>query len=275
MIIKTLIDDRIASGASPSLHAEHGLSLYVETRDRKILLDTGGGYHLTGNAAVMGVDLSSIDAVILSHGHKDHIGGLSPFLAVNHRARIYLSRRIFQQFSMRVCGLSFPIGDNRRFPGEWKARSYLVDQFHAIDDKTYLISGFHGPASHLLRAGGMPDDFSHEMILVIQSRRGAVIFTGCCHSGLPAILQRVAALLPYAFPCTIIGGLHLISFPKLGIGRMDTQSMDVLTRMVQRGSISQVYTCHCTGKRPFTKLRSELGSKIQYIGTGSVISIPS
>ena len=275
MIIRTLIDDRMAPGAPPSLHAEHGLSLYVETKDRRILLDTGDGSHLIGNAAGMGVDLSSLDTVILSHGHKDHIGGLSSVLAANHHARIYLSKHIFQQFSMRVCGLSFPIGDNRSFPAEWKRRAFLVDQFHAIDDNIVLVSGFHGPLSRLLYAGGVRDDFPHELVFVIQTGCGAVIFTGCCHSGLPAILQRVSTLLPNAFPCTIIGGLHLIPFPKFGIGRIDAQSMEVLIRMVQSGAISKIYTCHCTGKRPFEKLRQELGSKVQYIGTGSVISISS
>ena len=56
--------------------AEHGLSVYIETRKHRLLLDTGQSDAVVKNAEVLGVDLSLVDTVVLSHGHYDHSGGI-------------------------------------------------------------------------------------------------------------------------------------------------------------------------------------------------------
>ena len=70
--------------------AEHGLSLYIETEKHKLLLDTGQTDAVVKNAEVLGVDLSLVDTVILSHGHYDHSGGILPFSQINHTAQIIM-----------------------------------------------------------------------------------------------------------------------------------------------------------------------------------------
>lgn len=69
---------------------EHGLSFYVETKKHKLLIDTGASDMFIQNAECLGVDLTQIDTVILSHGHYDHSGGLLPFAKLNPSAKIYL-----------------------------------------------------------------------------------------------------------------------------------------------------------------------------------------
>ena len=58
---------------------EHGLSVYVETKKHKILLDTGATGAFAENAKKLGIDLKAIDTVVLSHGHYDHSGGILTF----------------------------------------------------------------------------------------------------------------------------------------------------------------------------------------------------
>ncbi|MEE1072178.1 MAG: MBL fold metallo-hydrolase, partial [Cellulosilyticum sp.] len=74
---------------------EHGLSLYIETNNHKILFDTGQTGAFIENAKRLGVKLEEINLVVLSHGHYDHTGGLQAFLKVNSQAPIYLSTYAF------------------------------------------------------------------------------------------------------------------------------------------------------------------------------------
>ena len=70
--------------------AAHGLSFYVETDNHKLLFDSSPSELVICNARKLGVDLSSVDTVILSHGHYDHSGGILPFVEINPRAKIYM-----------------------------------------------------------------------------------------------------------------------------------------------------------------------------------------
>ena len=70
---------------------EHGLSILLETDKHHILLDTGASDVFIRNAEKMGIDLSTVDYVFISHGHSDHAGGLKHFLNINERAKVVVS----------------------------------------------------------------------------------------------------------------------------------------------------------------------------------------
>ena len=71
---------------------EHGLSFYIETKNHKILMDTGATDAFLENAKVLNVDLAKVDTVIISHGHYDHTGGLLAFAKLNPEAKIYIQK---------------------------------------------------------------------------------------------------------------------------------------------------------------------------------------
>ena len=82
--------------SSDSVTAEHGLRLFIETENAKILFDMGQTDAFANNARVLGIDLSSADLAVLSHGHYDHGGGLTKFLELNRTAPVYLSPHAFE-----------------------------------------------------------------------------------------------------------------------------------------------------------------------------------
>lgn len=87
MRIVTLIEN---TPGDPRCACEHGLSLYLETHDHRLLMDTGSTGAFADNAEALGIDLTRVDTVVLSHGHYDHAGGLLRFAALNPGAPIYL-----------------------------------------------------------------------------------------------------------------------------------------------------------------------------------------
>nr|MCR5032788.1 MBL fold metallo-hydrolase [Lachnospiraceae bacterium] len=89
MKIVNLIEN--TEGTSGCAYA-HGLSFYVETKKHKLLLDLGPSEETLRNARHLGIDLTRVDTVILSHGHYDHSGGILPFTQINPHATIYMQR---------------------------------------------------------------------------------------------------------------------------------------------------------------------------------------
>ena len=83
-----LVDNRTTD---PVLETEHGLSIFLETDRHRILLDTGASDMLIRNAERLGIDISTVDYVFISHGHSDHAGGLKHFMAVNETAKVIAS----------------------------------------------------------------------------------------------------------------------------------------------------------------------------------------
>jgi 7,8-dihydropterin-6-yl-methyl-4-(beta-D-ribofuranosyl)aminobenzene 5'-phosphate synthase len=90
MKIITLVEN--TCGAENCI-AEHGLSIYIETEKHKLLLDTGQTDAVVKNAEDLGIDLTAVDTVILSHGHYDHSGGILPFSELNHTAQIIMQKK--------------------------------------------------------------------------------------------------------------------------------------------------------------------------------------
>ena len=83
--ITTLVENSVYG---KGLQGEHGLSLLVDTGEHRLLFDTGASDLFIRNAGALGIDLGDVDFLVLSHGHRDHTGGLHHFLAMNHKAKV-------------------------------------------------------------------------------------------------------------------------------------------------------------------------------------------
>lgn len=266
--LTVLADDRANGG----LCAEHGLAVLVETGDARILFDTGQGKSLQANAGLLGVDLSSIDDVVLSHGHYDHTGGLAAVLASNTVARVYLHPAAADaKFARnpapphREIGMPTP---SREALGA--ARGRVVWNWNAMEVAPGVIAtgGIPGPAPaaagrfYLDPGCTRPDPFADEQALVIETVRGLAVLTGCAHAGLPAALDCCRRLCGGRSVLAVFGGFHLAA--------ATDEELDSAAATLQASGVEVVGPCHCTGERGRRWLQERLPGRVTETAAGTV-----
>ncbi len=280
MHITTLIENDALEGRD-DLIAEFGLSIHIRTGNRQILFDTGTTGAFADNAVVLGIDLSEVDAAVLSHQHFDHGGGLGRFLENNGRAPVYLREaetadRYFKALAVikRPIGLDLDLLE--RFP----------DRFEFIKDEKEIAPGVFlitriGRAHdrpkgnhHLFveRDGSLiPDPFDHELLMVVLEDDGMVIFTGCSHSGVLNLIEAAVDRFPEVPVKAIIGGFHLIGSPIFNTMAGSNSEVEAIGRKILSFSPSRVYSAHCTGVKGFQALKGVMGDTLESFHTGTCI----
>ncbi|QVK18211.1 MBL fold metallo-hydrolase [Mycoplasmatota bacterium] len=274
MIIKTLVEN---TSKSEEFNCEHGLSLYIETKKHKLLFDLGVSDLFIENAQKLGVDLSLVDSVVISHGHYDHGGGLKEFLKINSKAIIYLHQEAFKEhYSIRSKGEKVYIGLDKELMDN--KRIIFVNDNLKIDDELEIISNIKGkkllPLSNqnlLMKVDSsyVQDDFKHEQNLIIREDELTVLLAGCCHKGIVNIIESISKI--YKKPLDyVIGGFHL---HKLLSNK--PEELELLKKIGQylKNTESMYYTCHCTGIEPYEILKGIMEDKIEYLSTGNILTI--
>lgn len=260
MIVKVLIEN---TSENDLFHAEHGLSLYIETEKHKILFDMGQSSSFAKNAITMGIDLSDIDIALLSHGHYDHGGGLKRFLELNTKASIYLSRYAFEPYYDSVekyIGLDINLKNSNRL--------VFTDDILELDDTLTLCSCNQmehkfNPSRHglnVLKDGKLiPDDFRHEQYLLIKENNKRILISGCSHKGVLNIMNQFN-------PDVFIGGFHFM--------KLETSSKILTNSAIELLSYpTKYYTCHCTGTEQYNQLKDIMSDKLNYLSTGDELAI--
>lgn len=274
MMVKVLSEN---TAASKNFGCEHGLSLYVETDKHRLLFDTGSSGLFAENAVKLGVDLSTVNMAILSHGHYDHGGGLKTFLNKNTQAKVYVHERAFEpHYADRPNGTKAYIGlDTGLLPNK---RFVFCRERVRIDEELELFSEIRGETSvpsgnaELYRKeenAFLSDDFAHEQNLVIYQNGRVLLIAGCAHRGIVNIV-RYFRTVNGRFPDIVIGGFHLHSH---GSGKNEAaETVDAVAReLIQTGA--QYYTCHCTGQEAYKRLKAAMGKQIGYLSAGSRLAI--
>lgn len=220
MKILTLIENRCERD---DLIAEHGLSLYIEKDNKKILLDTGESGKFIENAKTMGININDIDILVLSHGHYDHVGGVEKFLNENSKAKVYLKSAVKEECYAKRLGISKYIGIDKNILKEHFHRLVFVDKLSEIDKDIFIITDIvkeyslpEGNKYLYIKENGelKKDDFKHELILVIKEKNGLVMFTGCAHSGILNMIKSVKNNFPKEHIKAVLGGFHLMVIPE-------------------------------------------------------------
>jgi 7,8-dihydropterin-6-yl-methyl-4-(beta-D-ribofuranosyl)aminobenzene 5'-phosphate synthase len=243
--VVTLIEDTKIN-ESKDIVGGHGLSLYIERNGQRILFDTGPSSQFIRNSEKLGIDIKKIDLVIISHTHMDHLGGLPFFLWTNKKANVYLSKNALKNQAFRA--LYSKMGE-RAFK-----RIRFVDQSTEIAQDIFIFTEVE--ERHPIR-----DRVDHEIILVIESNKKLVIFSGCSHGEILNIIGTVTRMFPNIYIKAVIGGFHLTETTK--------DFVEQIGKEISKYFIERIYTCHCTGVENYRILKTILGAKIEYISTGS------
>ncbi|MBQ4505861.1 MAG: MBL fold metallo-hydrolase [Firmicutes bacterium] len=243
------------------LGCEHGLSLYVELKDKVILFDAGASGLFAENAEKLGKDLSKVDLAILSHGHNDHSGGLSRFIELNDHAPIYINKHAFEPHynaAGKFIGMDLSLLDSGRV-------ILTEDEARLGEGLTlYSCNGFekhHDVGNFGMSAviGGktVPEDFRHEQYLLIEEDGKRVLLSGCSHKG-------VMDIADWFKPDVLIGGFH---FEKLPIDDTMKGYAEFLNSLP-----TEFYTCHCTGAAQYEFMQQYM-DRLHYLSGGMTIEL--
>ena len=273
MRIVTLMEN---TTKSESIRAEHGLSLYIETQNHKLLSDCGCTDAFLENAKTLGVDLQSVDSVFLSHGHYDHSSGILPFAAINSNASIYMQENALLPYYHKTETEERYIGIDPAI-GELEQLTVLSGDI-IIDEELALFANVTGrelwPKGNLelkKKVGNdfIQDEFDHEQYLVITEGNKKVLISGCAHNGILNILDHYYHLYG-AYPDAVISGFHMKK--KSGYTTEDIATIKETAERLSKLP-TKFYTGHCTGEEPYEMMKEIMDGQLEYVYSGRVIEI--
>lgn len=262
----------IENTAKENFYAEHGLSLYIEYRGKKILLDGGQSDRFWKNAEQMGIDLKQTEISVLSHAHYDHGDGLEIFLEKNSQAVLYVNKNAgencyggedFHYIGLKP-GFLKKFGPRiRRVDGKYKIAEGIFLLAHSTPglEKTGLENKLYRKEKNVLTG----DNFNHEQSLILEVKQGLVIFNSCSHSGADVILDEVQKEFPGEKVYAFFGGLHL--------SKWQEKEVQAYGEKLKKYNVERIITGHCTGEEACRILEKVLGSSVERMTSGKVIEI--
>lgn len=261
------------------LKADFGLSLYIEFGNKKILLDTAGTGKCLENAEALGIDLHSLDAIVLSHGHFDHTDGIISLIENGvTNVPVYISRYAFSERYWRrtddgefyfptMAGISPSYLQRKQVP----FRALCTDCYE-LGENIYILTNIGRSCEFetvcpddFVKLGNdyIIDDYRDECVLVINTPSGLAVLTGCGHHGIINIISHIEKM--FGKPVTaFIGGTHLVAFGE--------ERTELTIEALKSSNLKLLCAGHCTG--PYAmKAFSEKLPFFKPLHTGTTIEI--
>ena len=255
---------------------EHGFACLIETDKGDYLFDTGQGFGIVTNALALGKDLKRIEAVMISHGHYDHTGGLPAVLKLKGSVPVYGHPGMFferywsKDGEKRYIGIPY----RRPFLESLGARFQLNTGMVEVGPGVYLTGEIpratpfeksdanmtvHPPGADPIH----PDPIQDDLSLIVDSDKGLILILGCAHAGMVNIINYTLEKMDRDRIHAIIGGTHL--------GFSSEDQFDETIRVIDQYRIERIGVSHCTGLAKAATLFNLLGDRFFFGSVGAVL----
>jgi len=262
-----------AFGETAGLTKDWGFSALVEHNGKRILFDTGNNAAIfEHNVKALGVDLTKLDFVVISHRHADHTTGLRYVLSVNPHVTVYVPADGANGFGGAPLPDAFFRADDslpvkmRYFEGTEPAhltfgKLYDAGNFVLVNQLTEVSPGIFLVRTVSQKAGSLD---LPELTLAIKRLDGLLLVDGCSHAGIEAILGATSAVDPRTE--IVFGGLHLVTTPLVEIDAL-------VENLKTKWKVQRIAPGHCTGEPAFARLRKAYGENYLYAGLGTTVKL--
>jgi len=261
-----------------NLLGERGLSILVETDEANILFDTGRSISASHNAELLGIDLSQIDKIVLSHGHYDHTGGLRQILRrMRKRIEIIAHPDIWavkyehrEGQEDRYIGIPF----HRQTLESLGARFKLTTKPVRITvnimttGEIPMVTDYEEIEPYLLVKEGnrfKPDKLLDDQALIINTEPGLVVILGCAHRGIINTLYHARQLTGVKTIYTVLGGCHLMDATE--------ERVWLTIAALKELGVQRLGVSHCTGLPASAIMAQEFGDRFFFNNAGTRISL--
>ena len=258
---------------------EWGLSILVETEGLSLLLDCGQSISAVHNADILGIDLSKIDNIILSHGHYDHTGGLHPVLRrMRKRIKIIAHPDIWaakysrhQGQADHYIGIPYRQEELESLGACFKLRTEPTRITDSIitSGEVPMVTDFEeiAPNLQVKGAGGFQQDkLLDDQALIMKTGAGLVVILGCAHRGIINTLYHAQQLTGVKKIHMVLGGCHLIDAPQ--------ERVRLTINVLKELGVERLGVSHCTGLPAASTMAQEFGEQFFFNIAGTITKLP-
>ena len=275
MKITVAMDNTVPISAKRPFLGEHGFSLVIEHADRRILLDAGQSSAIVNNLSLLGIPADSIDAVVVSHGHYDHAGGLYHILShARKKIPVFAHPDIFSSRFSTAGGLRQYIGvphTQEQLSGlgaTWNLSvkpTQIMENLWVSGQVPHTTSYEKGDSRLVLQQEGCDcqDEINDDMSLYIVKGKDLLVIGGCAHSGLVNTVRYGFEVTGATRLAGWIGGTHL--------GPVSSEQQEQTLDALMAWNPDFVAANHCTGFPMMAALYGRFGSKFISAFIGTVI----